>query len=165
MNITLGAGLEWRRGKGRLNGIYGLEALVKLTSHKDSYSYGNEMTSSNSSPTSTDSTAWPASLNQTSQPYASNQVNSRITENKDGFGFGFGIRGFLGVEYFFAPKMSLSGEFGWGPMIDNIGEGENTYQAWNGTEVTSSVRKTGKTSNFIIDTDNVDGAIVLSFYF
>ena len=140
-NLTLGAGLEWLRGKGRLRGLYGMEALITKGSHGITYSYGNELTATNTGP--------------------------RTTELKDGNKTGFGVRGFLGVEYFFAPKISLSGEFGWGIGFDYTGEGSSTVEEWDVT--TSSViittTKTGKTSAFLIDTDNADAALILNFYF
>ena len=83
-------------------------------------------------------------------------------ENKMGSTFGFEIRGFIGMEYFFAPKMSLSGEFGWGISISSTGEGEETT---NVTGLPAMTSKTGKSSSFGLDTDNASGAIVLGFYF
>lgn len=125
-NIALGAGLQKYRGKGRLKGIYGAEAMIMLGGNKTTV-------------TATD--------------YDS--------ENKAGSTFGFGVRGFIGAEYFFAPKMSLGGEFGWGISLESTGEGENTTTQ-GGTTTTS---KTGKSSSFGFDTDNASGSIILSLYF
>ncbi|MEY3343883.1 MAG: hypothetical protein RL090_1567 [Bacteroidota bacterium] len=82
-------------------------------------------------------------------------------EVKAGSGFSFGVRGFIGVEYFFAPKMSISGEYGWGLSLDSVGEGE-VSTSYGGV---SSSSKTGKSSSFGLDTDNAGGAINLNFYF
>jgi len=128
-NIGLSAGIQKYRGKGRLQGIYGAEAMIGLSGHKIEKSYNGT----------------PAD-------------GSQLTD-KDGSTFEFGVRGFIGVEYFFAPKMSLGGEFGWGLGLASKGNGEATYQG------ASSPTKTNSQSAFGIDTDNAGGAINLNFYF
>jgi len=138
-NIVLGAGKQWYRGKGRLKGYYGATAMLAFSSNDTSYSYGNALSSSN--------------------------PGSRVTQANSGAGFGIGVRGFVGAEYFFAPKMSLSAEYGWGIMFNSVGEGKESYDSWNGTAVTSTTNNTGSTSNFNIDVDNWGGAIILSLYF
>ena len=122
MKISLGAGIQKYRGKGRLQGIYGAEAYLH-------YSGSDEK-------------------------WTSTALNGEI---KGGSTFGLGVRGFIGAEYFFAPKMSLGGEFGWGLGIGSTSEEEVTV---NGTTT-----KSGGGSSFGIDTDNVDGAISLNLYF
>ncbi|MFM1745078.1 MAG: hypothetical protein RLZZ630_1015, partial [Bacteroidota bacterium] len=128
-NITLGAGIQKYRGKGRLQGIYGAEAAISLG--------GSKMTAN------------------------ATDASGIEEEMKDGSTFGIGVRGFIGAEYFFAPKMSLSGEFGWGISLNSQGEGEYTYSGGG----QSTTTKYGKASAFGIDTDNVGGNINLNFYF
>ncbi|MFN5345818.1 MAG: hypothetical protein ACK5B3_01225, partial [Bacteroidota bacterium] len=82
-------------------------------------------------------------------------------EAKAGSTFNLGIRGFIGVEYFFAPKMSLSGEFGWGLGLSSTGASETTV-TFAGTTTTTTG---GKSSSFGLDTDNAGAAINLNFYF
>lgn len=154
MDITLGAGMQHYRGKGRLKGYYGAEAMIMLSSGKHTYEYGNAYSTANTAPTSTD---W-----NTGQTYA---ASSRTTEEKDGSGFGFGLRAFVGAEYFFAPKMSVGAEYGWGLSLNSVGEGEMTVEGWNGTGVQTATSKTGKASSFGVDVDNASGSIVLSLYF
>lgn len=86
-SLTLGAGLQKNRGKGRLRGIYGAEAAITLGG-------GGSTKSTYSQPLPT-------------------VAMSHTTENKSGSTFGFGLNGFIGAEYFFAPKMSFSAEYGW----------------------------------------------------
>lgn len=132
MNIDLSAGLQKFRGKGRLRGIYGAEAGIGLGSAKTEYTYEGDA---------------PA---------------GSILEDKAGSTFSFNLRGFIGAEYFFAPKMSLGGEFGWGLGISSTGEGEQTTADGTGG---SDTAKTGKSSSFGFDTDNWGGSIVLNLYF
>lgn len=152
-NFTIGAGLQKSRGKGRLHGIYGAELMIGLGGSKDTYTYGNSFTSSHPAPTSHD--------------FGGNiQGGGRITEAKNGSTFSFGLDGFIGAEYFFAPKMSLSGEYAWGLGMSSTGEGETTVESLNGTGDggTSNTTKTGKSSSFALDVTNI-GSITLHFYF
>lgn len=159
MNVTLGAGIQKWRGKGRLKGYYGAEAMVGFGSAQTmKYTYFKSLVAASS----------PQGIAQTS-------------EDKGGSIFGFGVQGFIGVEYFFAPKMSLCAEYTWGVAINSVGASESTYQIVEnpaGTPVLSSKTDiTGdKTSNFNVgvgntvtpnvnSTSNGSGSIVLSFYF
>ena len=131
-NINLSAGLQMYRGQGRLKGYYGAEAGIGLAGAKTTNSYNG------------------------------NAAAGEELENKAGSTFGLNLRGFIGVEYFFAPKMSISGEYGWGLGLSSTGEGETKTADGSGG---SSTSKTGKSSSFGIDTDNAAGAINLNFYF
>ena len=126
--IGLGAGIQKNRGNGRLRGIYGAEAMISISGSKDTYEY-------NGTP-----------------------ATGSLLEDKSGSEFGITIRGFLGAEYFFAPKISLSGEFGWGLAFMSMGADEMKYEG--GSTVSS-----GKGSSFGLDTDNMSGSINMSFYF
>ncbi len=138
-NITIGGGLQKWRGKGRVRGFYGGELLFKITTDKTTYSYGNPLSSEN-------------------------QV-TRLKSSKPGNGFGFNLRGLIGVEYFFAAKASLSAEFGWGPTLQSKGRGEVETETWNGSSAESTVTNSGKSSNFLFDNDNASGSLNLNFYF
>jgi hypothetical protein len=156
MNITLGAGIQKWRGKGRLKGYYGAEAMIGFGSATDTtYTYLK-------------------SLNTTS-----GIGSTQVSETAGGSIFGFGVNGFIGVEYFFAPKMSLSAEYTWGIAISSVGESEVSYQeveAPTGTPVVSSKTAKGdSSSDFNVGVGNTvtpniinsggSGSIVLSFYF
>ncbi len=158
MNFNIGAGIQKYRGKGRLKGFYGAEAGIGIGSSKTTYTYGNAFSSTNPSPSSTN---WGSNINQT--------TGARTTEDKNGSTFGISLRGFIGAEYFFAPKMSLSAEYGWGLGLSSTGEGETTSEFWDAGATTPGVKtvtsKSGKSSNFNLDVDNAGGQIVLSMYF
>ncbi len=155
-NITLGAGMQWYRGKGRLRGYYGAEALLGIASGPSTtITYGNAYSTTNPAPTSTTNFITRVSAPDFERP----------TETKSGMGFNFGARGFVGAEYFFAPKMSIGAEFGWGLGFDSIGDGESKSDEWNGTAVESNSSKIGGISGFNIDVDNAGGSINLAIYF
>jgi hypothetical protein len=165
LNINLAGGMEFRKGKGRVQGYCGPEAWIGFSKSKTTFEFGN--------PTDSDMTAFSnAILVYTADPNAINFQGKRITEMKTGSTFSIGVRGFVGVEIFVMPKMSIGGEFGWGIGISHTGEGETTteyfqedFLSFNGAVVTQTVPSPGKSSLFNIDNDNASGAINLIFYF
>lgn len=132
MNINLAAGIQMYRGQGRLRGYYGGEAGIGLGSGKTKFTYNG------------------------------NAGPGETLERKAGGTFSLSLGGFIGAEYFFAPKMSVSGEFGWGLMVSSTGESETKTADGNGGSTNS---KGGKASTFRFDTNNANGAIVLNMYF
>ena len=93
-----------------------------------------------------------------------NQI-SRITSTSNGMGFGLGVLAFVGAEYFFAPKFSISGEFTYGLTLNTQGDGESTTESWDtGGFVKSETTKTGGTSAFGFDT-GVSGVLSVNMYF
>lgn len=153
MDIAIGLGMEKRRGIGRVQGIYGAEAGLMFGTDKDKYEYGNAFTS-------TTGTWWDFAT----ESYMTN-TTPRPIEYKQGSTFGIGVRTFVGVEYFFAPKMSLGGEFGWGIAFYSEGKGKITMESWDGSAAKETETETGGSSMFRLDTDNWSGAINLNFYF
>ncbi|MFB1021914.1 MAG: hypothetical protein QMC40_04045 [Vicingaceae bacterium] len=137
-NITVGGGMEYRRGKGRLQGVYGPVAMISLGTSGTENTYGNAI--------------------------SANNAVTRTTETKAGSTFGLAIGGFGGVEYFFAPKMSLGAEIGWTIALNTTGVGESTSEAWDGTAVVSTTIETGGSSAFGLDT-RPNANITLNFHF
>lgn len=111
------AGWEWRRGKSRLRGVYGAEAIMSWTNQHNHYTYGNALSASNPTPT--------ASIGSWSSDYG------RITEQRFGATFGAGVRGFIGVEYFLAPKICIGTEFGWRAMLSQTGKTKTSYEEYD----------------------------------
>jgi hypothetical protein len=174
MSITLGAGFQKFRGKGRLQGVYGATLSFSYGRKKDTYTYGNPIDANhavNGDPTSVDynSTNFGTGIvgmrNIDSVTVAPNYA--RVTEAKSGTIFGVGVRGFVGIEYFFATKMSLGAQYGWGINFISMGQGEASEEFLDNTnsqKATASI-KTSDLSSFNIDTDNASGQISLNFYF
>lgn len=154
--IDIGGGLEMRRGGRRIQGFYGAEARLSIANSKASFEYGNAMEDDNPSPTSTDWLYGGVYGNDT-----------RVLSDDPGAVLGFGLRGFVGLEYFIAPQISLGGEFGWGPMATKVGEGSREIEWWDYSEDESntSTQIVGPDGFFSAGTDVMDGAIVLMFYF
>lgn len=147
MNITLGGGIEKRRGNTRIQGIYGAEALISFGSSSSETDYG-------------------VALSDDYNPGA------RVTEIKNGSTFQVGLRGFIGVEWFLAPKVSVAAEYGWGLAVASTGGGETTTESWQLASATATepslvttTAETGGSSSFGIDTDNNGGVISIFFHF
>ncbi|HEY3405283.1 MAG TPA: hypothetical protein VGK59_17985 [Ohtaekwangia sp.] len=161
INVLLGAGLEKRRGNGRLQGIYGAEVAIGISSAKNKYDYGNSFDEDDNGNNPT-FTVWDGVF----ADFVTND-SERVTEEKSGTQFGFGVNGFIGVEYFIAPKISLGGEVGYGINLRTNPKGETSVQYFDfvddelETETTESYNSTG---SFDIGT-NTFGSINLIFYF
>jgi len=156
-NIVLGGGLEKRRGNTRIQGYYGGELLISLGSSSESWDYGRAY-----------SDDWAVDeVMPTSGSVLGSAVAQRVTERKAGSTFAFGLRGFVGVEWFIAPKVSLGAEYGWGLGFSSTGEGEETVEYWGMAEnsaatansLQSETLKTGGSSAFQLDTDNNGNSI------
>lgn len=143
MGIDLGVGLEKRVGSTRVVGVYGAMFDIGFGSAKSTYEYGNAL--------------------------SNNNPGSRTTEEKDQSLFGLGLRAFAGIEWFCAPKISLSGEYTWGIAMSSKGFNETTTESWDfasgGSVVTETTEGGTKTSNFSIDTGISGASIGLNFYF
>jgi hypothetical protein len=149
-NVALSAGVEKRRGKTRLQGVYGAEAALGLTSSSEKYTYGNALS------TTVDV------VNYATTDFGNNIVAdtygnaARITKNKAGAFFTIGARAFVGAEYFVAPKISIGGEFGWGLGLGIQGKSTTTIESTNGTSVGTQEITGDKFSAIVLDTDNTN---------
>jgi hypothetical protein len=182
-NVGVSGGVEYRKGKGRLQGYYGAELGVSVSSTKDTYTYGNELTASTAAvPVNvtgaddfTGGVLGTSILNGVDG--VGNPYQGRVTEHNSGLGFGVGLRGFIGAEYFIIPKLSIGGEFGWGLVFNTSGASSTTHEA-RGTQfgATADAVETvtvegDKTSGFSVDSDNLNqvfgtaGSLRLTFHF
>ena len=162
MHIGLGAGIQKNRGKGRLRGIYGAEFGFMIGSNKDTYTYGNSINSTYTNPASHN---FGALLTDGSTNNVDSTGTFRATADEMGSTFDINLNGFIGAEYFFAPKMSLSAEYGWGLTLGSTGEGKTTWEYYNGTAATTYDSKSGKSSAFAIDVMNPSASLVFHCYF
>lgn len=166
MMITLGGGIEKRKGSTRLQGFYGAEALISFGASATEYTYADASSGGNTTPLHVQSQFDFGTGNTNYQG-----TGERVLKNTAGSTFMFQLRGFVGVEYFFLPKMSISAEYGWGLLMTSTGGGEvdtEKYEVATGaTDLTTVARKhnTGASSAFGIDTDNNGGVITLMFHF
>jgi hypothetical protein len=132
-NVLLGAGIEKRRGKGRLQGVYGVEAFFGFTSSSSTYTYGNAITTANPS---VSFTLWNAN---SATVFGSTFGSSRTLETSSGTSVSYGVTGFVGAEYFLAPKMSLGAEFGYSIASTGSGSGTQRTESFNFASTSLSV--------------------------
>ncbi len=152
---VLGLGYEMRRGTGRIQGYYGADlGLVLNQTNADKYTYGNGYSTTNVVPTSHN---WGGNLSS----------NERTISNSGTTQFGVGLRPFVGVEYFVAPKLSIGGEFGYNLMYTSTFESTSVteyYEVSTGNVVNKEVNVASK-GNFSGGVDNFNGAIFMMLYF
>jgi len=161
--VTLGAGIEKRKGNTRIQGFYGGEVLIGLGNSSQSWDYGRAYTEENHLIIGDEELP---NGNVQGAPDA-----QRVTERKAGSTFQLGLRGFIGVEWFVAPKVSLSAEYGWGLAMASTSGGEETVEYFGFAEgataegLNTETIKTGGQSTFGIDTDNNAATIAILFHF
>ncbi len=122
-NFSIGADYLIYRGYGRLRGFYGTGLHCGFGNFNESFEYGNPMNEENPSPTSYN---WGNNL-----PYISNG-SARVLEKKEKMGFAISAQALVGAEYFFAPKISIGGEFGFGVFYANYDHRTEKLERWDG---------------------------------
>jgi hypothetical protein len=182
MVFGLSGGVEKRRGTGRLQGVYGLEAGFFISSSRDRFTYANALNASPLTPVEVDPKT--DAMFSSALGYANNidtvpriqevKGAARVVDRKNGLAFSIGARAFVGAEFFFLPKMSVGGEFGWGLGFTTTGRSETTYEA-QGTLSSDGVRQAtidgGVENVFSFDTDNnnqvggLSASLKLNLYF
>jgi hypothetical protein len=156
--VALGVGYELRRGNGRVQGYYGGELFAGFRGDKTKYTWGNRITEDIQNP----------NLSNFDGTY-SPMYYSRNTIVNPGIAIFAGIGAFAGVEYFFAPQLSIGGEFGLGITFSMAGQGEVTSERWNVSNDKVQTR-TDKYNNWNDALDlgvftGSSGRIMLTFHF
>jgi len=179
-NISLSVGMEKRKGKTRLQGYYGADFGVGITSSKESYTYVNPLSLTDG--TTPEIGVGTVAGNVTSTNFGSNITSdiygnaARVTSRKPGMGFVVGVRGFIGCEYFILPKISLGAEFGWGIGFSLLGKDKLVTESigtdGSGARAIGTIETTtGRGHSFWFDTDHNNamwgspGSLKLQFYF
>jgi hypothetical protein len=161
--IGLGAGMEKRRGKTRLQGYYGAELMFFLTGSSNAYTYGNAYNS-------TYGMGGQSTTNWTTSPPTVTTGLSRVTENDMGSTFGVNLLGFIGFEYFFMPKVSVGAEYTWGLTFSSTGQGTLTTESYTTSDM-SVTTHTGGSSSFSFDNGinsafgTGGGSLYINFHF
>jgi hypothetical protein len=166
--IVIAPGIEKRRGSTRLQGVYGAELVLGFNNTKVSYDYGNAMSADFNAPITNDFDNYGYGENILTGNEAAAAV--RVVEDKSGSNFLVGARGFIGVEYFFAPKISIGGEFGYMLGFQTQRKATITAETWDASSVgTREVKvdefRNGGVTSLGIGLDNLSGSINLLFYF
>jgi hypothetical protein len=151
--MALAFGKENRRGSGRVQGFYGVEGMVMLSTQRSVYTYGNPMSATFNSPTTTSDF----------DAGTSAALPGRVVESQTGTTAGIGARVFIGAEVFIFPKLSLGGELGWGVGLLNQGDGTVITERWDtgNADIKRETTKTGGLKQFGYDA-GVNGQMGMS---
>lgn len=167
----LSVGIEKRRGNTRLQGFYGGEVGFWTSGSREEYSYANGLSTDATNPVGVDGAdAFSGAGNIVFDTYGN---TARVTERNFGRTTQFGMRGFIGAEYFILPKISFGGEFGWGLGFQSTRGAEYTTQSVDAglNTIGSQTIETGENKGFTLDTDNANslfgptGSIRMNLYF
>lgn len=155
-NYEIAVGIEKRKGQNRLQGFYGAQIGYLRSTQKESYSYGNAITDNTPLPFST--------VNFGSNISSNGAIRTLDKDYGNNSGISTGL--FFGAEYFFAPKLSLSGEFGWNLLYTKKADGLEEFETWDNTNniVKKYKIKSYGESNFGFD-NSMLGLLNLSLYF
>lgn len=177
-NVGITVGIEKRRGKTRLQGVYGADAGLFFGSTKHKYTYGNALAGNSGTAVNVTAADDFGTGNVSATSVSAGQSGSaRQTQMKSGASISFGVRAFVGAEYFIIPKLSIGGEFGWGLGLSVTGKSKTTWESVgtaNGatnTSVGTTDVEGGKSSSVSLDTDGKNGvfgpsaALRMSFHF
>jgi len=157
---TVSLGLEKRRGTKRLQGIFAAEVFMgNLGGNKFDYEYGNLFSKVNPAPTTTN-------FGQaTGSPVPA--WGYRLVSEKTSSVFTTGARLDIGIEYFFATKMSIGGEFNWGFQYQSTSKETSTWEYYNTVldEIGSETIESKNNKAFNLGPSNLGGNLSLNFYF
>ena len=159
---SIAAGIEFRKGKDRIQGFYGADLIVGIEKDHYTFSYGNAVTDVNQAPARTNYNGLGVGVTNVgywTRTYATESYQNSIVA---------GVAGKLGVEYFIVPKLSFGGEMSLliAKRFDrgsyNKSEGYNPTSA----QVETHTELIAPSSNaFHIGTENLGGKLFMMFYF
>lgn len=151
---SLMVGAEYRRGKRRVQGVFGMGLLFGLRNTKASYTYGNALTSLNQHPETAFTNVWSGAY--------------RLDKQRTASDIFVGAMGSAGVEWFVAPKVSLGAEVNLSLYYIFGGQQWKTSTGFNAVrgevEQRTDLISPGN-DYFGIGTNNVGGSLNVSFYF
>jgi len=156
-NTLITVGYEKRRGYRRLQGVFGGEIGFGTNGSSQSVVYGNKY-----------SDQYPVQFTNNFNSFGITTVNptapgrtARTTEVKNRGGVRFGVRGFIGIEYFIFSKISIGAEYGWGYSVTTRRGAKSTQEVYNngqnGPEVffdDIDVDTSEKLKGFSVDNNN-----------
>lgn len=156
-NVLITVGYEKRRGYRRLQGVYGAEVGFGRISSGETFVYGNAFSDLYPVEYTTDFITLATAI-QT--PTTATRVE-RTLESKNETGYRYGVRGFIGIEYFIFTKISIGVEYGWGFAITTQRSTSLTQEVYfngqNGPTVITEELPQGdyqRQSGFSVDNNN-----------
>lgn len=165
--MSIAVGYEWRRGSKRLQGFWGGQAILAYSNSKHFFGYGNAITEINQDPSQYDDfNNWDFSVTPPTLENIGN--NSRLLMQSDGRSWTYGLGGFVGVEYYIAPKISIGCEMSLNLLWTTGGKKYQKSERFNPdfNKVEENIRWTGKSdSGFRFGTENIGTSLFVAFSF
>ena len=165
--MSVAIGYEWRRGGKRLQGFWGGQAILAYSNSKHFFGYGNAITEINQDPSQYDDfNNWDFSVTPPTLENIGN--NSRLLMQSDGRSWTYGLGGFVGVEYYIAPKISIGCEMSLNLLWTTGGKKYQKSERFNPdfNRVEENTRWTGKSdSGFRFGTENIGTSLFVAFSF
>ena len=165
----IAAGIEFRRGKNRIQGYLGADLILGLEKERYQFSYGNALSDVNQTPSRHNYNNVPG-LAGTGAPNITNVGYWTSTFATESYRKTLiaGVAGRVGVEYFVAPKLSFGGEvslvvaegFDRGSYTKSEGVNKTTAKVETHTELISPASR-----QFHIGTEDLGGRLFMMFYF
>ena len=174
--MSVAVGYEWRRGSKRLQGYWGGQAILAYSNSKHFFGYGNAITEVNQIPSVAAIGDWdlpsmvPDEIQSvpTLSSIADVGGNSRLLMQSDGRSWTYGLGGFVGVEYYIAPKISIGCEMSLNLLWTTGGKKYQKSERFNPdfNKVEENIRWTGKSdSGFRFGTENIGTSLFVAFSF
>jgi hypothetical protein len=155
-DYSLSLGYIKFRGYGRLRGFYGVDLGYYYSRDKYKYSYGNEITNINTTP---------------SISFGSyNADGARVLESDNGIYNSLSLGFIAGVEYYILPKVCIGGELTLAGYYSWKSQGNAKYERWNGsmveeTDDASSPKGNTGAGVYTENMTNLTGGLYLMFHF
>jgi hypothetical protein len=172
---SFSAGIEYRLGKKRVQGVFGVGAMYVFQNNKTTYKYGNQITSLNQVPTiAADLDAAGDNvygINVEPGVYAATRlINNAVSPNNgEAFWHRVGLYTTVGVEWFVAPKIAL----GMNVNLDLLYKWSNNnckqYEGYNlltgQVDKFTDLRDVKNYNGVTFGTENIGANLYLAFYF
>lgn len=160
---SIAIGAHYHLGKTRrIQGIFGAGLLYAFGQNKDKYSYGNEISDINQTPSI--ATGMGVTYNTTLVGYI---PNARLLHSTTSAMHRIGAYGTIGIEVFVAPKIALGANVNVYLFYDFTPAVENKYDGWNirKNEVSDYRQKVSPAQHGVsFSTNNIGANLYMAFY-
>lgn len=160
---SIAIGAHYHLGKTRcVQGIFGAGLLYAFGQNKDKYSYGNDISDINQTPTI--ATGMGVTYNTALVGYI---PNARLLQSTTSAMHRIGAYGTIGIEIFVAPKIALGANVNVYLFYDFTPAVDNKYDGWNirKNEVSDYIQKVSPAQHGVsFSTNNIGANLYMAFY-
>lgn len=153
--MSLMLGTEYRKGNNRVQGVFGMGAILGFVSKNVSYDYANAITDLNRTP----SVSWNETVAKTGYRVLNEKTDNTVF---------YGVTGSAGVEWFVAPQIALGTEVNLSLCYVNGGQQYKKSEGYNEAAQKVDTRydlDSPGDNKFVFGTENLGGSLYMVFYF